>query len=116
MQLVNKGYKVYEFANGDKVNATFNKEVYAGVFIGSLRSESVETMVFTDKKYDLKAEITFGKVKKRYPWGYADQVTFSSRPSIRMANLSVSSMGVTVVTSTSRTFATGTVVSSKLLG
>lgn len=65
MQLVNKGYRVYEFSNGDKVNATFNKEVYSGAFIGSLRSEAVDTLTFTDKKYDLKAEITFGKVKKK---------------------------------------------------
>lgn len=65
MQLVNKGYKVFEFDNGDKVNATFNKEVYSGAFLGTLRSEAVDSIVFTDKKYDLKAEITFGKVKKK---------------------------------------------------
>lgn len=66
MQLVNKGYKVYEFANGDKINVTFNKEIYSGVFVGSLRSEAVDTITYHDKKYDLKAEITFGKMKKKY--------------------------------------------------
>lgn len=81
MQLVNKGYKVYEFANGDKVNVSFNKEVYSGVFIGSLRSEAVETMVFTDKKYDLKAEITFGKVKKR-PTDYFESAIYQNGKSI----------------------------------
>jgi hypothetical protein len=65
MSLVNKGYKVYEFANGDIINATFNKEMYSGAFMGSLRSEAVETITFEDKKNDLKADITFGKVKKR---------------------------------------------------
>lgn len=65
MQLVNKGYKVYEFANGERVDATFNKEIYSGVFLGSLRSEAVDTIIFQDKKYDLKAEITFGKMKKK---------------------------------------------------
>lgn len=38
MELVNKGFKVYEFANGDRVDVTFNKEIYSGVFMGSLRS------------------------------------------------------------------------------
>ena len=65
MQLVNKGYKVYEFSNGDKIDATFNKELYSGVFIGSLRSEAVDSIVFEDKKNKLKAEIAFGKVKKK---------------------------------------------------
>ena len=86
MQLVNKGYKVYEFANGDKVNATFNKQVYSGAFIGSLRSEAVDTVTFHDKKYDLKAEITFGKVKKRYVVSYADPLTILTLLSIRMEN------------------------------
>lgn len=66
MQLVNKGYKVYEFANGDKVDVTFSKETYAGVFLGTLRSEVIDAIVFTDKKHDLKAEITFCKMKKKY--------------------------------------------------
>ena len=34
--------------------------------MGSLRSEAVDTIVFTDKTNDFKAEITFGKVKKKY--------------------------------------------------
>jgi len=38
MSLVNKGHKVYEFANGEVVNASFNKEMYSGVFMGTLRS------------------------------------------------------------------------------
>lgn len=66
MELVNKGHKVYEFTNGDKIEVTFNKEIYSGVFMGSLRSEATEAIVFVDKKNDLRAEIAFGKVKKRY--------------------------------------------------
>jgi hypothetical protein len=38
MALTNKGYKVYEFSNGEKINANFNKEIYSGAFMGSLRS------------------------------------------------------------------------------
>lgn len=83
MQLVNKGYKVYEFANGDKVNVTFNKEIYSGVFVGSLRSEAVDTITFHDKKYDLKAEITFGKMKKKYTLPYPDLATILSLSSLR---------------------------------
>ena len=33
--------------------------------MGSLRSQATETIVFHDKKNDIKAEIAFGKVKKR---------------------------------------------------
>lgn len=33
--------------------------------MGSLRSEAIDSIVFQDKKYDLKAEITFGKIKKK---------------------------------------------------
>ena len=65
MELVNKGFKVYEFANGDRIDVTFNKEIYSGVFMGSLRSEATDSICFTDKGNDLKAEIFFGKVKKK---------------------------------------------------
>ena len=34
--------------------------------MGSLRSEAVDTITFTDAKNELKCDITFGKVKKRY--------------------------------------------------
>jgi hypothetical protein len=34
--------------------------------MGSLRSEATEKIHFVDKKNDIKAEIAFGKVKKRY--------------------------------------------------
>ena len=66
MQLVNKGHKVYEFSNGDRIDSTYNKEVYSGVFMGTLRSEATEKITFTDKKNDLYCEIVFGKVKKKY--------------------------------------------------
>jgi len=55
MELVNKGHKVYEFATGDRVDCTFNKEIYSGVFMGSLRSEATESIVFHDKKNELRA-------------------------------------------------------------
>lgn len=65
MELVNKGHKVYEFASGDRIDVTFNKEIYSGVFMGSLRSEATESIVFVDKKNELRAEIAFGKMKKK---------------------------------------------------
>lgn len=65
MSLVNKGKKVYEFPNGDQVTASFNKEIYSGVFLGTLRSEATDSIYFEDKKNELKAEITFGKIKKK---------------------------------------------------
>lgn len=111
MSLTNKGYKVYEFSNGDKVNATFNKEIYSGVFMGSLRSEATDTIYFTDKHNDLKAEISFGKIKKKYPRIYVDPATTSRAQSNtrerRSAKLTVPIAG----TSTSTRSATGTAVS-----
>lgn len=50
--------------------------MYSGVFIGSLRSEAVDTITFEDKKYELKAEITFGKVKKK-PTDYFDSAIYA---------------------------------------
>lgn len=46
--------------------------------MGSLRSEAVDTIVFTDKTNDFKAEITFGKVKKKYLCLNLDQLTTSN--------------------------------------
>lgn len=50
--------------------------------MGSLRSEAVDTIVFTDKINDFKAEITFGKVKKKYSFHQLDQLTISNHQSI----------------------------------
>ena len=84
MELVNKGHKVYEFDTGDRVDATFNKEIYSGGFIGTLRSEATETITFIDKKNDLKAEISFGKIKKKYYKVYLDpQIILKVKLSIR---------------------------------
>jgi hypothetical protein len=38
MSLVNKGTKVFEFPDGGRIDASFCKEMYSGVFMGSLRS------------------------------------------------------------------------------
>ncbi len=65
MNLVNKGHKVYEFSNGDRIDGSFNKEGYYGVFMGTLRSEATEKITFTDKKNELFCEISFGKMKKK---------------------------------------------------
>jgi len=78
--LVNKGYKVYEFVNGDRIDVTFSKEMYSGLFIGTLRSEAAESIIWTDKENGLRAEITFGKVKKRYTTPNLDLLITSNLP------------------------------------
>jgi hypothetical protein len=65
ISLVNKGYKTYEFPNGDQILVTCSKDIYSGVFVGTLRNELDESICFYDKKNGLKAEITFDKVKKK---------------------------------------------------
>lgn len=65
MTLLNKGRRTYEFKNGDVITANFPKEIYGGVFLGSLRSETVGGLELNDEKNELKCEIKFGKVKKK---------------------------------------------------
>lgn len=48
MTLTNKGRRWFEFADGTKIDVNFNKEVYAGVFMGSLRSEAIGSLKFED--------------------------------------------------------------------
>ncbi len=114
MELVNKGHKVYEFATGDRVDATFNKEIYSGGFIGTLRSEATETITFVDKKNELKAEISFGKIKKKYYVVYLDLLIISKAISCIRERLSAASMALTAAISISIRFATGMEGSSKL--
>ena len=114
MELVNKGHKVYEFATGDRVDATFNKEIYSGGFIGTLRSEATETITFVDKKNELKAEISFGKIKKKYYVVYLDLPIISKAISCIRERLSAASMALTADISISIRFATGMEDSSKL--
>ena len=45
--------------------------------MGSLRSEAVDTITFQDKKYDLKADITFGKMKKK-PSDYFESTIYQN--------------------------------------
>jgi len=84
------------------------------VFLGSLKSEAVDTITFTDKKFDLKAEISFGKVKKRYFCCKSDPLITSSQPSTRTASLSANLTGVTAAISTSKISGTGMEGSSNL--
>ena len=44
---------------------TFPKETFSGVFLGTLRSETVGHIEFKDKKNKLETSIQFGKVKKK---------------------------------------------------
>ena len=53
MTLNNKGQRWFQFADGNRIDVNFNKETYAGVFMGSLRSEAVGTLTFKDKKNEL---------------------------------------------------------------
>ena len=48
MTLTNKGRRRFEFKNGDIININWCKELFAGVFIGSLRNESISPLLFTD--------------------------------------------------------------------
>lgn len=48
--------------------------------MGSLRSQATETIVFHDKKNDIKAEIAFGKVKKRPTDYFASTITQKGKP------------------------------------
>ena len=65
MTLVNKGRRTFQFQNGDIINVNFSKETFAGVFLGSLRSEAIGGFEFKDEINDLKCEIKYGKVKKK---------------------------------------------------
>jgi hypothetical protein len=55
ISLVNKGFKTYEFPNGDQIYVSCSKDKYSGVFLGTLRTELAGSIVFEDKKNDLKA-------------------------------------------------------------
>lgn len=50
MTLNNKGRRWFEFADGTRIDANFNKETYAGVFMGSLRSEAIGSLILKDEK------------------------------------------------------------------
>ena len=41
MTLTNKGRRTFQFKNGQVISVNFGKEIFAGVFIGSLRSEAI---------------------------------------------------------------------------
>ena len=66
MTLTNKGRRTFQFKNGQVISVNFGKEIFAGVFIGSLRSEAIGGFQFKDELNDLKCEIKYGKVKKKY--------------------------------------------------
>lgn len=63
MTLTNKGYRILEFANGDKIRSNFSKDTFSGVFLGTMRSEVIGEIEFVDQKNDVKCTIAFGKVK-----------------------------------------------------
>lgn len=65
MTLVNKGRRHFEFKNDDIISVDFNKEIYSGAFLGTLRSEAVDGITFKDAKNNIEATVKFGKVKKR---------------------------------------------------
>ena len=54
MTLTNKGKRKFEFRNGDSIDVNFGKETFAGVFLGSLRSEALGGVTFNDEKNSLK--------------------------------------------------------------
>lgn len=46
--MVNKGKRRFSFADGTEIEANFSKELYAGGFIGTIKSESIEGFKLTD--------------------------------------------------------------------
>lgn len=69
--------------------------------------------MFTDKKNGIKAEIVFGKVKKRYFFFYLDLLTTSNLQYIKMEKQLAHSKEPTVVSSTLTKYATGMAAISK---
>lgn len=65
MTLNNKGRRWFEFADGTRIDVNFNKETYAGVFMGSLRSEAIGSLTLKDEKNGIECEIKYGKMKKK---------------------------------------------------
>ena len=63
--MINKGTRQFEFPGGEKVTGNFSKEVYSGVFLGSLRSESIGSFELKDEKNGLTCEVKYGKLKKK---------------------------------------------------
>lgn len=53
MTLTNKGKRWFEFADGDRIDVNFNRETFAGVFMGSLRSEAIGGFKLTDEKNNI---------------------------------------------------------------
>ena len=70
MTLNNKGRRWFEFADGTRIDVNFNKETYAGVFMGSLRSEAIGSLTLKDEKNGIECEIKYGKMKKKYLYSY----------------------------------------------
>ena len=65
MVLANKGKRLFEFKDGTVIETTFAKEIYGGVFLGSLRSEASGSFTLKDEKNDISCEIKYGKMKKK---------------------------------------------------
>ena len=55
MNLVNRGRRTFEFKDGQKITGDYNREIYSGVFIGTLRSEGTGGFKLTDEKNDINA-------------------------------------------------------------
>ena len=53
MTLVNKGKRHFEFKSGDVIAVDYNKEIYSGAFLGTLRSEAVDGITFKDLKNNI---------------------------------------------------------------
>lgn len=65
MTLTNKGRRWFEFSDGERIDANFNRETFAGVFMGSLRSEAIGHFELKDEKNGITCEVKYGKMKKK---------------------------------------------------
>jgi len=75
MTLVNKGKRFFEFKNGETISVDFNKEIYSGAFLGTLRSEAVDGITFKDIKNNVEATVKFGKIKKKPSDYFSGEIT-----------------------------------------
>lgn len=65
MTLVNKGTRTFRFADGTEIKGNFSKEIYGGVFMGTLRSEATSSFILKDEKNNVECDIKYGKAKKK---------------------------------------------------
>ncbi|EGR32781.1 oxysterol binding, putative [Ichthyophthirius multifiliis] len=65
LTLKNKGKRFLSFKDGQKINYNFGYEYYSGTFMGTMKTETLGSVTFTDFENKIEAIINTGKVKKK---------------------------------------------------